>query len=240
MPTLTILAMADIHLRFKEFDPEALPRAGLVLIAGDLTNDGVMESEPLSPAFLDWLRREGRSPEEFQPEESEVEMARSWLTRLATRYPVLWIPGNHDIGIDNATFADIPNCTCILDQTIEFGGLTIHGVSMSPGDEYLARRWDYMTNDPKAEWAAYDFEPVDIVLSHCPPYGGRTDQSVGATGDAWLHFGSSALSDYIELQSPRLVICGHVHEAERYELIGRTEVHNCAERWLTIKIDTPN
>jgi len=237
MPTLTILAMSDIHLRFDRFDPDLLPRADLVLIAGDLTNDGVMQADALSPAFLSWLRREGRNPAEFVSFESEVERARSWLTRMAARFPVLWIPGNHDIGIDDSTFADIPNCTCILNRTVAFRGLTIHGVSMSPGDAYLARRWDYMTDDPRVERAAYDFEPVDIVLSHCPPFGCLTDRSGGASAAEWLHYGSTALSDYIAIHSPRLVVCGHVHEAEPYERIGRTDVHNCAERWIVLQFD---
>ncbi len=232
MPILTLLAIADIHTRFDRFPPKALPDADLVLIAGDLTNDGVNDTQTLSPAFLAWILRQGRKPEEFIPREREIDQARTWLTQMAERYPVLWIPGNHDIGVDNTTFADIPNCTGILDTTVEYGGLSIHGVSLSPGDDYLVQRWAYMTNALEAERTAYRFEPVDIVLSHCPPYGGRTDQSADARGTGWQHFGSRALHEYIQRHSPRLVLCGHVHEAERYEKIGRTEVYNCAERWM--------
>lgn len=238
MPTVTLLAISDIHVQFDRFPPKTLPDADLVLIAGDLTNDGLHDSPTLSPIFLAWILRQGRKPEEFLSSEREIDQARTWMTQMTERYPVLWIPGNHDIGLDNMTFADIPNCTGILDKTVEYGGLSIHGVSQSPGDDYLVRRWAYMTNDLEVERVAYQFDPVDIVLSHCPPYGGLTDQSADALGDGWQHFGSRALSEYIERHAPRLVFCGHVHEAERYEKIGRTEVHNCAERWMLLTVTT--
>ncbi|HLJ55440.1 MAG TPA: metallophosphoesterase [Chthonomonadaceae bacterium] len=236
MPTLNLLVMSDIHCRFAHFAPARLPDADLAIVAGDLTNDGVSRPEPASSGLLAWLIANGRRPEELLETEPQVDRAAAWLTELAERHPVFWVPGNHDIGITAATFSDIPNCTCILDRTVQFAGQTFHGVSLSPGDSFLARRWDYMTDDPTVEEAAFDFEPADIVVSHCPPYGGVTDQSADASGVVFAHYGSPALRAYIERCAPRLVICGHVHEAERREQIGRTLVYNTAERWTVLKM----
>jgi uncharacterized protein len=228
--------MSDIHGRFERFAPSALPDADLLLIAGDLTNNGIHEEEPISPAFREWMIQNAQSPDTFYDPVPEVERAREWLRRLAQRTPVFWIPGNHDIGIDNATFAEIPNCTGILDKTVEVSGLRIHGVSCSPGDSFMVNLWAYMTQDIEQERKAYGFEPVDIVLSHCPPYGGNTDKLDSLLGHAPHHFGSRALCEYIERHSPRLVVCGHVHEGAPFERIGKTDVINCAERWELLSL----
>jgi Icc-related predicted phosphoesterase len=227
--------MSDMHARFERFAPSALPDADLILIAGDLTNEGVHET-PFSPAFREWLRENSLAADLFVNPVPEVEQAREWLRRLAQRAPVFWIPGNHDIGIDNATFAEIPNCTGILHKTVELASLRIHGVSCSPGDSWMVNRWAYMTQDIEQERQAYGFEAVDIVLSHCPPYGGRTDCAHSIAGREPFHFGSRALREYIERHAPRLVVCGHVHEGAPFERIGSTDVINCAERWELLSL----
>src|SRR5205814_1689990 len=77
----------------------------------------------------------------------EVVRAKQWLLELSRRYPVFWIPGNHDIDVKPDTFGEIPNCTCLLNTLRTFGGLRLYGVSMTPcyDSPYLAQMWDYMT-----------------------------------------------------------------------------------------------
>jgi Icc-related predicted phosphoesterase len=237
---IKLLMISDIHAQFERFAPSALPDADLILIAGDLTNNGIHEEEPVSPAFREWLQHNTLPPDMFYDPVPEVERAREWLRLLAQRAPVFWIPGNHDIDIDNTTFADIPNCTGILDKTVEVAGLRIHGVSCSPGDSFMVNMWAYMTQDWEEEQRAYDFEAVDIVLSHCPPYGGSTDRFNSIEGQEPYHFGSRALGEYIERHSPRLVVCGHVHEGARYERIGATDIINCALRWEPLSFSLPD
>jgi Icc-related predicted phosphoesterase len=216
-----ILALSDIHNDWGRFVPGELPPADLVLVAGDLTEWG--------------LKREA-----FQ-----VEWASDWLAAMGCRYPdVLWIPGNHDIGVGPETFCVPPNVQCILDRTVSIpsaeasGGLiTVHGVSLSPAYDLpeLVTRFDYTTIDPVQEARAYGFGPVDIVLSHCPPY---------QTLDLWLgddeqeprHIGSSALAYRIAEDAPRLVVCGHVHEGQGCVRLGTTRVYNVARTWALIEL----
>lgn len=241
MRTLRLLLMSDMHARFERFAPSALPEADLILIAGDLTNNGIHAEEPISPEFRKWLIENAVDLDVLYASVPEVEQAREWLRRLAERAPVFWIPGNHDIDMDNSTFDDVPNCTGILDKTVEVGGLKIHGVSCSPGDSFLVNMWAYMTQDEEEERRAYGFEAVDVVVSHCPPYGGLTDKSgVNIANREPYHFGSRALGDYIALHSPRLVVCGHVHEGAPYERIGTTEIINCALRWEIVTLSLPD
>src|SRR5437016_2646182 len=107
-----ILAMSDIHDRFEEFAVSRLPDAELCIVAGDLTNHGIRGKWETSkedlriyaadPVYLNLMRV-------WQGD--EIARAEQWLRQLAARYPVLWIPGNHDIGITCRSFAGIRNCT---------------------------------------------------------------------------------------------------------------------------------
>jgi Icc-related predicted phosphoesterase len=236
---IKILAIADIHDDFEAFAPETLPAADLCLIAGDLTNYGKRGEWQLQEADAQRILREW--PEALALatwQGNEMKRAKAWIEKMALRYPTLWIPGNHDIGVDNATFGSIPGCTGILQQTVEFHGFRLYGVSMCPCYDapFLAAQWDYMTADPVMERAAYDFEPVDIVVSHCPPFA-CLDSGGSVPGGGSVPIGSRALLDYIRKHAPRLVICGHVHEARGYARIGRTEIVNVAATWRIIEIE---
>lgn len=218
----TFLAISDVHGDFDAFDPLTLPDADAVLVAGDMTNMG----------------REG------------FELARCgrWLAGLAARYrTVFWIPGNHDIGVRAAYFErTAANLICLLDRTVEWEGWRLHGVSLTPCFDMpqLARIWDYMTADPEREAAAFDFEPVDIVVSHGPPHGildsaGRAMVRKEDGTAEWqaVHIGSRALETYIEERQPALVVCGHAHgnpvaPVQR----GRTMIYNVAERHEIIRL----
>jgi uncharacterized protein len=61
-----------------------------------------------------------------------------------------------------------------------------------------------------------------VVLSHVPPRGCSLDRTF-----LGKHVGSTALRSYIESRQPKLVVCGHIHEARGIELLGRTTVVNC-------------
>ena len=155
------------------------------LIAGDLTVWGHCDS---------------------QARVNEMGRAGDWLAALGERYPALfWIPGNHDIGVTARSFASVPKAVCVLNKTVALGSFLLHGVSLTPcfDNPMLKQVWDHMTDSRKVDAAAFDFPPVDIVLSHGLPLG-----ILNGPG----RWGSPGLRHYIARHQPRLVVCGHIHE----------------------------
>ncbi len=72
------------------------------------------------------------------------------------------------------------------------------------------------------------FGSVDILLSHIPPYGVLDRVDSASVSPAWIgrHAGSKTILEYIRKWQPRYVFCGHIHESEGFEKVGRTEVYN--------------
>ena len=234
---MKILAISDVHDEFEAFAPETLPDADVCLIAGDLTNFGQLERRRFASLELERLLATLAGGSGAGPTH-EVVRAKQWLEALARRYPVFWIPGNHDIGVTAETFGEIPNCICLLNSLQTFDGFRLYGVSITPcyNAPFLAKQWDYMTADPGVEEAAFDFESVDIVVSHGPPYG-CVDGGMPLLNGERPRLGSSALRNYIERYAPKLVLCGHIHEANGRDAIGKTQVVNVACSWRLLELE---
>jgi uncharacterized protein len=215
---MRLLLLSDVHCQWRNFDPARYPvgESGIdaILCAGDITDTG----RPGQERFIE---------------------SRAWVMGQAAHAPFYWIPGNHDIGFDGTEYADIANTHCVLNKTITLGALTLRGVSCSPcyNAPQLARYWDFMTADPEVERAAYAFEPVDIVLSHSPPHG-----LCDASWNRWegdIHLGSPELTNYLTLHEPRLVVCGHIHEAAGERTLGVTRIINTAQHWTVVELLPP-
>lgn len=206
--TVRILAMSDIHDDWNLIcAEEALVPADICVLAGDLTDMGV-----------------------FRP--SGVFHARAALGMLSNRYrKVLWIPGNHDFGLDGRTFAQYANVHCLLDGPYN-GPVTIQGVSLSVAYNMpnLAYTWCHMTADPEVENRAFDLAPCDILVSHSPPFGVCDADGVDLETKEVCHIGSRVLTEYIERCRPKIVICGHAHGGSGSGAIGETTIVNVARR----------
>jgi len=59
-----------------------------------------------------------------------------------------------------------------------------------------------------------------IIISHNPPYGVVDKISIGK------HVGSKILQRAIKKYQPKMVLCGHIHEAEGEGKIGKTKIYN--------------
>ena len=143
--------------------------------------------------------------------------------------PTLLVPGNNET--DDAlreACRDWPAATvlhgegCELDS-VRFYGLGA-GVPITPWD------WSFDLDDEEAA-AMLEACPEDAVLVvHSPPLG-HVDESRGR------HLGSAAIRDAIERRSPRLAVCGHIHESWGAEsAIGATRILNLgpAGAWLEV------
>jgi Icc-related predicted phosphoesterase len=178
----------------------------------------------------------------------ELALCERWLSALARRYrAVFWVPGNHDIGVRAATFDHLAhNLHCLLDRTLEWESWQLHGVSLATCFDmpHLADEWDYMTADPSRDAAAFDFEPVDIIVSHGPPLGVLDSAGRAMARDrdgsiiwAEVHIGSPALAAAIDRGQPLLVVCGHAHGNPAAPVFrGRSQIHNVAERFEIIRL----
>jgi hypothetical protein len=215
---MRVLCLSDIHSDFAAFDPGAMPDATLCCVAGDVTQYGHIRQ-----------RTHGK----------ELHAAKLWLAALGARFPTFVIPGNHDVGVENADFEGLPGVTPILNRRVEFERLSLYGVSLSPTYivPRMARMFDYMTVDRDEERAAFDFEPVDIVVSHSPPMGVLDRLAEKNAARPGPHIGSEALADYIARNEPKLVVCGHVHHDAGEARIGKTLVVNAAKRWVVVEVD---
>lgn len=214
---MRLLCIADVHCRFGRFNPAELDDADLVIVAGDLTDYGVAE-----PIW--WLK------------------ATEWLSALADRYErVFWIPGNHDIRIEG----DVPDRRVqnILRKVAvdpRFPDVRFYGESLTPAFDFpeLTRTWVHMTDDPYIDSRAWeDVAPVEVVVSHGPPFGHLDSAGYDLETRSVRHIGSPGLLAYIERNQPRLVICGHNHGGGGKETtIGATRIVNTAERATVIEI----
>ncbi|MGV8168932.1 MAG: metallophosphoesterase family protein [Candidatus Nanoarchaeia archaeon] len=98
-----------------------------------------------------------------------------------------------------------------------------------PENQALKIRAEKQTK--RAEKALKKFGSADILLCHQPPYG-IMDKIVAAYAPKkWqgLHAGSKLILKYIKTKQPKYVFCGHIHEGQGMQKIGKTEIHNLGE-----------
>jgi Icc-related predicted phosphoesterase len=215
---MQLVCISDVHGEFDRFAAEDLPDGDVCVVAGDLTNVG---------------RRH----------EPEMAGARAWLRTLGTRYrAVLVIPGNHDIGVRAADW-NLPGVHWVDGTAVALEGsdgspVVFRGVSLTTCYDMpeMATIWDFMTCRPEVEEAAFDIPPCDVLLSHGPPYGVLDSCGVDLRTGQQRHIGSPALGRYIRRHSPRLVVCGHVHEAAGTARVGETLVVNTARRATAVRL----
>ena len=211
------LIISDIHENFGRFKVKNLPDADVCFIAGDITNYG----------------KQGTPKSLYKAEQ--------WLLSLKTKYPQIFcIPGNHDISFGNTPFAETPGIDYIMDTTVTWEGYTIHGVSLTQCYDMpeLVTCWDYMTCRPEVELAAFDFEKVDIVLSHGPPLGILDKAGYDLITRTFVHIGSPALLLYLDNHNPKFVFCGHEHSSFGTQEYKSTCVINAAEHAILVDLET--
>jgi Icc-related predicted phosphoesterase len=201
---MRIVAVSDLH----GFLPE-IPPCDLLIVAGDICPDGVgsraaSEAPALQAAWFD-------------------RHVRPWLRRAPAAHTVFtW--GNHDFCGESCDFkADRPGRAAdgapvlLIDEATRIdlapgegrsGGVTIWA---SPWSNQFGG-WAFMKR-PRDLARVYDAIPegTDIIVSHQPPYG-YGDKTVELFGPA-DHAGSRELLAAIDRVGPRLVVCGHIHEA---------------------------
>jgi len=134
--------------------------------------------------------------------------------------PAIVVPGNNESCDELREACRGWSTACVLHgvgariNEVDFYGLG-GGIRVTPFGS-----WSYDFTEEQAEELLADWPYGGVIVSHSPPHGAvDTSQE--------RNLGSVALRTAIEDKSPRLVVCGHIHEsARRSETIGTTAIVN--------------
>ncbi len=69
---------------------------------------------------------------------------------------------------------------------------------------------------------------IDILVCHQPPHGilDKVTAKFAPKHYQGKHAGSKVILEFIKIHQPKYVFCGHIHEAEGYKKLGKTQIYN--------------
>lgn len=145
---------------------------------------------------------------------------RKWLKEVPAE-AIAGVAGNHDW-----VFQERPDLVPVLPwEYLQDSGVTLCGLKIwgSPWQPVFFD-WAFNLEEKELEkkWALIP-ERTDILLLHGPPLG-HGDRNMRGT-----HTGSPSLTKRIIEVQPRLVICGHIHEARGKYRISESIVANVSQ-----------
>lgn len=122
--------------------------------------------------------------------------------------PYFVIPGNYDSNDDFETVFGEKN---LHEKTAELGKAKIAGyggADAGPQHLNLLIQWSHIVNYVDREFQKFlEVQQPDIIISHIPPRELCDDMFNGKNA------GEIRLTRYIYKYNPKLVLCGHIHEA---------------------------
>ncbi len=145
--------------------------------------------------------------------------------------PTVLVPGNNETldALEDAATA-WPAATVLHGDSTEIEGEIFYGlgagVPTTPWD------WSFDLDETEAGQALAGLPDEAVLVVHSPPKG-HCDES----GDG-MHLGSSSILAAIERTSPKLVVCGHIHEAwGSTSTVGSTEICNLGPEGRFFELD---
>ena len=135
-----------------------------------------------------------------------IESFDAWLGRQVQYKARVVIAGNHEKLLDRVRpSAMLKNCKYVCHNWIEVEGLRMFCSPYRPGRGCLYRAEAFGRPARKLQelWASLR-APVDVVITHGPPFGVLDEESVG-------HIGDPALLDRVRMVEPLLHVFGHCH-----------------------------
>lgn len=191
---LKVLAISDLH----GYLPEIKEKADILLISGDISPLNIQWK---SLEMIDWLMGDFLV----------------WVKSLPV-YKIFLIAGNHDFIFEDSSHLIknifdqyMPNLVYLEDElyTYNLNGVdwTIYGTPWSP----TFGRWPFMKSEDNLI-RIYNEIPnkVDIIMTHCPPYGiNKTGVILENTYKEDV--GSHSLANRLKEIDYKLCVCGHIH-----------------------------
>ncbi len=148
----------------------------------------------------------------------------------AIEAPTVLVPGNNETedALREAT-SDWGAAT-----VLHGGGTTIDGVEfygLGAGVPVTPWDWSFDLDDAAAAEMLAGCPQGAVLVLHSPPQG-HCDSN-----GADMHFGSPALLRAVEEKSPRLAVCGHIHESWGCESrVGATPIRNLGPKGTWIEV----
>jgi Icc-related predicted phosphoesterase len=155
------------------------------------------------------------------------------IAALATiTTPTLLVPGNNeteDALREAVSAAGWDAATVLHGSAAEIDGTAFYG--LGAGIPTTPWDWSFDLTEEEAAGRLADCPENAVLIVHSPPRGHCDMSSAGE------HLGSEAIRAAIEAKDPRLVVCGHIHEAwgERSE-IGRSAIANLGPRGAEFEV----
>jgi Icc-related predicted phosphoesterase len=125
------------------------------------------------------------------------------LVRAFAGIPVLAVPGNLDPRDVHGEFARA-GAISIHESRIKIEGTGFAGMGGATPHLFGG---PYQVDEKRIELGLRLAEPGDVLVLHCPPRGTLDRTRLG------LRAGSHAAAAAVERLRPKLVLCGHIHEA---------------------------
>ena len=155
---------------------------------------------------------------DFASQHSGLERTIEALSAIET--PSILVPGNNET--DDALRAACEGweaATVLHGEGTEVDGTSFWGVG--GGIPITPWEWSFDVDEGDAAGLLSGCPQGAVLVVHSPPHGHADRMSSGA------RMGSTAIREAIETRSPRLAVCGHIHDSwgER-SLLGDTEIAN--------------
>ena len=121
--------------------------------------------------------------------------------------PTILVAGNHDrLDILRHACHDSPNLHVLHGEALTLGGIAFYGLGYEiPAT--LDNDWNQSLDEAAAARLLASCPHDAILVTHAPPFGTADLQRDGS------HAGSHAVRAAIIATSPRLHLCGHIHNA---------------------------
>lgn len=121
--------------------------------------------------------------------------------------PTLIVPGNHDAPETlQSLCAGWSNFYYLHGTGVEIGGKAFFGLGMEIPNRGKAT-WNAALSEAEAAEYLLQCPENAILITHTPPFGHADLQSDGR------HEGSQSIAEAARLKSPKLLLCGHIHNA---------------------------
>lgn len=141
------------------------------------------------------------------------------------------IPGNHESEAEISAMCERHGIGNLHGRSLQAGPYHVAALGYSNPTPFKTPG-EYTEAELAARLAPFASLTPLILICHAPPKGTPLDRA----GDG-LHFGSTAVRDFVDLHQPVYFFCGHIHEAEGVQTeLGATRAVNVGKRGFLLEL----